>query len=361
MAMPLSAKKAVPALTTEEEKQFLYYFYASRDAINQQDYARALLLLEFCRQLNPQEALVLDNLGVINTALGNLQDAEKLYAEAYKLSPDECWQHYADHLLASGAESSLKTARKVMEETLKRRPNDAVIAEYLLQIYVRDQLWKQALAMQDKIDAISGYDGNSALNRYRIYYQWGKWQKAVEEIDKYLEEDPTSVYFLLLRADIYIRTNQLEEAYNLCTRIVKLFPLSEQEYGMLKQNRYCAYYISVIKAEEGDSLMHIGEKDRAYEAYEASLYFFPNNKYTLNNYAYMLAIHGGDIKKAERMSELTIKDEPDNAVYLDTYGWILHLQGQNSLALFYLRKALENVDDDRNRNVIQEHIRAIEK
>ena len=348
-------------MTTEQEKQFLYYFYASRDAINQQDYARALVLLEFCRQLNPQEALVLDNLGVINTALGNLPAAEDLYAEAYKLSPDECWQHYVDHLLASGFDGSLKTARKVMEETHKRRPNDPVIAEYLLQIYVKDQLWKQALAMQDKIDAISGYDGNSALNRYRIYYQWGKPQKAVEEIDRYLAEDSTSLYFLLLRADIHIRTNQLEEAYNLCTRMVKLFPLSEQEYGMLKQNRYCAYYISLIMAEEGDSLMQIGEKDRAYEAYEMSLYFFPQNKYTLNNYAYMLAIHGGDIKKAERMSELTIKDEPDNAVYLDTYGWILHLQGQDSLALFYLRKALENVDDDRNRNVIQEHIRAIEK
>lgn len=359
--MPLSAKKAAQTMSAEQEKQFLYYFYASRDAINQQDYAKALLLLEFCRQLNPKEALVLDNLGVINTALGNLQDAENLYAEAYKLSPDECWQHYADHLLASGAEYALKTAQKVLEETVKRRPKDPVIAEYLLQIYVKELQWKKALAMQDKIDELVGYDGNSALNRYRIYYQWGKPFDAVQEIDRYLEEDPTSVYFLMLRSDIYVRTQQYEEAYNLCARIAKQFPLSEQEYSMIKQNRYCSYYISLAKAEEGDLLSQSGEMEKAYEAYETSLYFNPNNVYTLNNYAYTLAVHGGDIKKAERMSELTIKEEPNNAVYLDTYAWILHLQGQDALAMFYLRKALENVKDDHNRNIIQEHLQAIEK
>ena len=48
-----------------------------------------------------------------------------------------------------------------------------------------------------------------------------------------------------------------------------------------------------------------------------------------------------------------------NAIYLDTYGWILHLQGQDMLALFYLRKALENVKDEENKAVITEHINAI--
>ena len=32
------------------------------------------------------------------------------------------------------------------------------------------------------------------------------------------------------------------------------------------------------------------------------------------------------------MSRKTIESEPDNATYLDTYGWILHLQGKDAEA-----------------------------
>jgi len=33
-------------------------------------------------------------------------------------------------------------------------------------------------------------------------------------------------------------------------------------------------------------------------------------------------------------------------VYLDTYGWIMHLQGQDELALFYLKRALNNAKEE---------------
>ena len=356
------AKKSAQQLSVEQENQFLYYFYASREAINQQNYAKALVLLEFCEQLNPNDGLVKDNLGVIFVALGYIQEAEELFAEAYRLAPDECWSHYADHLMASGQPGAAKKALKVAEDIHKRRPKDAKTAEYLLQIYMHEAMWKQALELQDKIDALVGYSAGSALNRYRIYFQWNKPDKGIAEIDRYLEEDPTSLYFLLLRADIYISAQRYEDVFHICERIAKIFPLDEQEYALVKQNKHCAYYLSLIKSEEGDSLMNAGLLDRAYEAYETAIFLFPQNIYALNNYAYNLAVHGGDIKKAERMSEATIKEEPDNPIYLDTYGWILYLQGQESLALFYLRKALENVKDEPNRAVILEHInRIVEK
>ena len=66
----------------------------------------------------------------------------------------------------------------------------------------------------------------------------------------------------------------------------------------------------------------------------------------LNNYAYYLATHKGDLQKAERMSAITIREEPNNPVYLDTYGWILHMQGQDELAIFYLKRALSNSKEE---------------
>ena len=49
----------------------------------------------------------------------------------------------------------------------------------------------------------------------------------------------------------------------------------------------------------------------------------------LNNYAYYLSEEGKRLKKALAMSKKTVEAEPDNATYLDTYGWILHLLGKD--------------------------------
>jgi len=98
-----------------------------------------------------------------------------------------------------------------------------------------------------------------------------------------------------------------------------------------------------------------------YPAYEKVLEVNPGNLLVLNNYAYHLATHGGDLKEAERMSAITIREEPNNAVYLDTYGWILHLQGQEELALFFLQRALSNADEEEPKKEIQRHINAIKK
>mgnify|MGYP002516298473 FL=1 len=97
-----------------------------------------------------------------------------------------------------------------------------------------------------------------------------------------------------------------------------------------------------------------------YALYEKILAIDPYQLLVLNNYAYHLATHGGDLKRAERMSERTIREEPNNPVYLDTYGWILYLQGQRSLALFYLHRAAQYADDE-TRAVIEEHIKVVEQ
>ena len=95
----------------------------------------------------------------------------------------------------------------------------------------------------------------------------------------------------------------------------------------------------------GDLYMRVGQLDSCFNHYEKALTLDPENSYVLNNYAYTLATNGGDLKKAEKMSQKTIEKEPGNATYLDTYAWILHLQGQESLARFYMLRAMEKAGD----------------
>lgn len=120
-------------------------------------------------------------------------------------------------------------------------------------------------------------------------------------------------------------------------------------------------YQQATRVRLGDIYSAKGQLDSAYFYYEEVLRLDPENIYTLNNYAYLLATHGGDLRKAEKMSQITIQKEPDNATYLDTYAWILHLQGVDSLAKFYIKKALDNIGDMVGREEIVEHYNAIFK
>lgn len=91
----------------------------------------------------------------------------------------------------------------------------------------------------------------------------------------------------------------------------------------------------------GDMYYSAGNLDKAYRAYDNSLFFFPANAMTLNNYAYFLSENNGDLDKAEEMSRKAIEQSPDNDTYLDTYAWVLFKRKEYKKALEYQRKALE--------------------
>lgn len=105
----------------------------------------------------------------------------------------------------------------------------------------------------------------------------------------------------------------------------------------------------------GDLYLRLEQLDSCFNHYEKALLLDPENVYVLNNYAYTLAVNGGDLKKAEKMSQKTIEKEPNNATYLDTYAWILHLQGQDSLAKFYMLRAMEKAGEMSDDQELKQH------
>lgn len=101
------------------------------------------------------------------------------------------------------------------------------------------------------------------------------------------------------------------------------------------------------------------QTDSAIVYYEKAIGMGMQNMYLYNNYAYLLATHGGDLSKAEQMSSKTIKAEPENPTFLDTYAWILHLQGQGFLSQYYMKKAWDNTPEPMRTGEVLEHYNAI--
>ena len=308
-AFSLWAKKQQPQqLSIEREQQFTYYFYAAKQSLDREQYPEALMQLLFCEQLNPQDATTKDYLGVIYNALKQPEKAFEYFRQAYLLDPRDHWFHYALSLYKNDDKQSRKELLAVMEQATRLNPKDASVWDYMRQAALVNGKYEQAIQAQDRIDQLQGYNGMSAINRYRIYVIQGKLKKAIQAIDDYLALYPDDLQFLFFRAELLTATNA---------------PTAQ-----------------------------------LLENYEHILRIDPANLMILNNYAYLLATTGGNLRKAEQMSQQTIREQPENATFLDTYAWILHLQGQDSLAAFYIRKAMQNAAPD-ERTEIEAHYHAI--
>ena len=309
--LPVWAKKPkAQPLPTEREQQFTYYWFAARQSIEQERYPEALQQLLFCEQLNPQDATTKDYLGVIYNANKQTDLAFDYFRQAYLLDPCDHWYHYALCLYKQDSKTARKELLTVMQQATRLNPKDANVWDYMRQAALVNGKYKQAIQAQDRIDQLQGYDGMSALNRYRIYLIEGKPKKAIAAIDDYLALNPDDLQFLLFRADL----------------------------------------LSAIGAPT----------EQIMAEYEHILRIDPSNLLILNNYAYLLAISGGDLRKAEQMSQITIREQPNNPTFLDTYAWILHLQGQDTLATFYIKKAMQNADPE-NSKEIEQHLQEIVK
>lgn len=91
----------------------------------------------------------------------------------------------------------------------------------------------------------------------------------------------------------------------------------------------------------------------AYAAYDSALVYKPDNIGALNNYAYYLSLERKDLDKAEEMSYRTVKAEPTNSTYLDTYAWILFEKGKYVEARIYIDQAMQH--DGAKSSVVVEH------
>ena len=97
----------------------------------------------------------------------------------------------------------------------------------------------------------------------------------------------------------------------------------------------------------GDTEHELGNQVATLEAYDSALVYNPRNIQVLNNYAYYLAQADSALDRAEEMSLITIKEEPESAIYIDTYMWVLFKQKRYEEAKAYAEK-LMSADEEMN-------------
>jgi tetratricopeptide (TPR) repeat protein len=129
-----------------------------------------------------------------------------------------------------------------------------------------------------------------------------------------------------------------------------------------------AILLKNIKIEEKTQLMNFiadgyrwkKEYHKSDSVFEEILEIDSDNLIVRNNYAYYLSLRNENIEKALELSSYTVDKEPNNPTFLDTYGWILFVQGNYKESFKFIEKAIKN-GANRNPEVLDHYGDVLQK
>ncbi len=195
-----------------------------------------------------------------------------------------------------------------------------------------------------------------------LYLSTGKNKEAV---DAYLKAvDGGEVNFEVWQNVLYLLTqlNQYDKVIKYSDEALELFPNQAMLYyfngfANLRKQQFKNAAINLEQAKklsssnqtlvaEINSMLgeaYNGAKDytKSDKAFEDALAQNANNPTVLNNYSYYLAIRKDNLEKAEKMATLLVKNNPDNATFLDTYAWVLFERKKYKEAKKFIERAIE--------------------
>jgi tetratricopeptide (TPR) repeat protein len=318
-------------------------------------------------------------LGDLYLEKGDTDNAYKVYQKAHETDPTN--PHYfvsmANYYEATNdkaaAESRIRDA--LVNEKLDVETKVNILSRYIIRLQQNQKDTESANALFETLLEQHPEETELKLMYGSLLALQGKKEEARFQFQLATEMEPENEAAWGRLLELSLQSQDIPEAIRISSKCIELFPTAPQYYFYLG----VAYYqeekyqeasdtytkgLTVIPAENGslksdfygqigDISYQMGHMEKAFEAYDEALKYNENNIVVLNNYAYFLSVANKDLKKAERMSAITIKQEPDNPTYLDTYAWIFFRQGNYTLAKFYIESALTK--DKTNSSELLDH------
>ncbi len=185
---------------------------------------------------------------------------------------------------------------------------------------------------------------NAGARLQLLQSAWKKkdFNKVIALAKPGVEYNPSNIWFYYFLGLAYAQNDESELELNTLRKGV------EQADEESNKDIVSDFYAMI-----GDLLHEQGKNEEAYAAYDSCLQWKPDNIGCLNNYAYFLSEEGRELPKAEQMSYRTVKAEPGNSTFLDTYAWILFKQQRFEEARIYIDQAV--AADSAQSAVIVEH------
>lgn len=218
-----------------------------------------------------------------------------------------------------------------------------------------------ALVLFGKLEKGNPSDPNVHILGGDLFLSTGKNREAQSEYLKAIESG--DVNFEVWENLLYLETQleQFDNAIKHSDEALEMFPNHNMihyfnGYAHLRKRHYPEALVSLEQAKKltksnpklmgelnsmlGDAYNATKDYDKSDKAYDEALAIDPNNDAVLNNYSYYLSLRKNNLEKAEKMSSLLIKNNPDNPTFLDTYAWVLYSRQKYKEARKIIERAI---------------------
>ncbi len=253
--------------------------------MGQKKYGDSRVLLGEMLKANPSSPDVLFQLGVVNLAENKYKEAEDSFRKAYELNPANP-RGLMGMVETQMAQNKTEEAMKLLGTESAKNPN--------------------RLDLQVQL-------GNTAVRA-------GKYDLAVQYFQKVLDAaDKNS----RARGDLYLRIGETyRRKGDLGNAIVALQKAREVE----PNNVMVLSTLALV-------LDGANRWNDANQVYEATIKLDPNNAVALNNKAFLMAEHGGDLDSALTYAQQAKRMLPNMSEVSDTLGWIYLKKNLNDNAI----------------------------
>ncbi|UYN86451.1 MAG: tetratricopeptide repeat protein [Cyclobacteriaceae bacterium] len=218
-------------------------------------------------------------------------------------------------------------ALELLEKLEKQYPEE--VNTFILGGDLYLSVGKNKEAEQKYLQAIALGEVNFEVWQNLLYLQtqMEDFDAVISTSEKALEYYPNQSMLYYFNGLAHLRKRKYKEAI---TSLEQSKRLSTNNPGMTSE----------INSMLGDAYNATKEYDKSDKAYDEALAFNPNNYIVLNNYSYYLALRKASLDKAEKMSTLLVKNNPDNAAFLDTHAWVLYTRQKFKEARKFIERAI---------------------
>ncbi len=263
--------------------------------------------------------------------------------------------------------SYIYLAKSFSSSQIEAKRKMAILAFYLSE---EDHVTNYALELSAVIEVFAGThpdESDIRLLAADFYIQSQNYSSAYFHLKKYLELQKGTY-------NIYMQTIMLanaaaldEELIYICGKAHEMYPDSADirffrgiglyqanefeelidNFKGMNHDRYSSReYASQAQMLIAEAYYRIDEYERSDSLFESLILEEPDNYMLLNNYSYYLAERGDKLEKAREWSSDVVKNNPENATFLDTYAWVLFklesFEEAEKYILFALDKGGEN-------------------
>ncbi len=323
------------------------------------DYDKTLSKLNEALISFPDDPNLLEFKGKILLDKGEWNDASKEYIKLIKnpkISFETKIKMGASFLVTADKDSNNVHIAKNIFEAINKDTSDWQVNAYLGEIEIKEKNDSLAIGYFKKAADLAEWNAQVWQRLGGLLFDSRKYDEAITYLGKGVQKFPNDFVINLIYGLSLSQENQHAKAKVALENALKLNPddvttlsalgytlnqLKEDDEALVPLNK--ALVIDPKNIQVLSILGLIYESKKEYNVsdslYAQALKYDSSNALILNNFAYSLSERGIRLHEALEMSKKAVAQEPKNASYLDTIGWIYFMLNRFDLAKENIEKA----------------------